>query len=343
MTAPFFTVVIPVFNRAAALGRALRSVLAQTERDFEIVVVDDGSADDPKAVAESFADPRIRFHRQANAGGGAARNAGIDLAHGTLVAFLDSDDVFLPHHLRTMRELLESRPNTAGYARTIVDRGRGRRFLKPPRAIREGEHMADYLFADRGFVPTITLAVPRGIAGRVRYSETLRMAEDADFAIRLFLAGCKFVMAETPGATWTDQADPGRTSARGKSERLAVWLETHRAEIPARAYYGCRGWAYAKLVARDNRRRALKLYLDAVMRGCYAPKLTLVVFLQIFLPASGYRRLADRVVPFLGWFRSGLLLPQSSLSASCGQPNWITRTSRVMTNEGIENPISKHH
>jgi len=299
VTTPFFSVVIPVYNRADALRTALASVLAQTEQDFEIVVVDDGSADDPKATADSFADPRIRFHRQANSGGGAARNAGIDLARGKLIAFLDSDDVYLPHHLKAMRALLENRPGTASYARVIVDRGRGRRFLKPPRAIRKGEHMADYLFADRGFVPTITLVVPRAIAKVVRYSEILRIAEDADFAIRLFLSGCKFAFAETPGAVWTDEADPNRTSARGKSERLAAWLESHRVEMPASAYYGCRGWAYAKLVAKNDRWRALRLYLDAIWRGCYSPKLAFVVFLQIFLPASGYRRLADNGIPFL--------------------------------------------
>ncbi len=77
---PLFSVIIPVYNRADALGDAIRSVLAQSCQDFEIIAVDDGSTDDPRAVAESFGDPRIRFHAQPNGGGGAARNAGIDLA-----------------------------------------------------------------------------------------------------------------------------------------------------------------------------------------------------------------------------------------------------------------------
>src|SRR5262249_4386535 len=156
-----FSVVIPVYNRADVLGCAIRSVLAQSERDFEIIVVDDGSKDDPLAALREFADPRIRFHAQPNRGGGAARNAGIDLGQGRFVAFLDSDDVWLPGHLSAMRKLLEGTKDTAGYARMIVDRGEGRTFLKPPRAVREDEDMASYLLADRGFVPTITLVVAR--------------------------------------------------------------------------------------------------------------------------------------------------------------------------------------
>ena len=94
--APFFSVVIPVYNRADVFAMALQSVLDQTEQDFEIIVVDDGSTDDPKSAIDRYSDSRIRFLRQENKGGGAARNAGIDLARGRFIAFLDSDDWFLP-------------------------------------------------------------------------------------------------------------------------------------------------------------------------------------------------------------------------------------------------------
>ena len=104
---PFFSVVVPIYNRAGVLAGAIRSVLAQTEQDFDIIIVDDGSADHPEKIVEGFADPRIRLVRKENGGGGSARNRGIDLARGRFIAFLDSDDVFLPHHLATMRRLVE--------------------------------------------------------------------------------------------------------------------------------------------------------------------------------------------------------------------------------------------
>jgi glycosyltransferase involved in cell wall biosynthesis len=293
---PFFSVIIPVFNRARVLPGAIDSVLAQTDQDFEIIVVDDGSADNPAAVVEDFADPRIRYERKENGGGGSARNRGIDLARGRFVAFLDSDDVFLPHHLAAMRRILEGKPNIAGYARMIVERGRGRTFLKPPRAIAPGEHMAQYLLCDRGFIPTITLVVAAESAKRVRYNESLPFAQDTDFAIRLFLAGNRFVMADEPGAVWRDLPDPGRASAGRKGWRLRNWLEDLKPRIPAKAYYGGRGWMIAKGLAPHNRNKALRLYLTALKHRCYSPRLAVVIFLQIFMPDRFYRAVADSIV-----------------------------------------------
>jgi glycosyltransferase involved in cell wall biosynthesis len=293
---PHFTVVIPVFNRADRIATAIRSVLAQSEQDFEIVVVDDGSNDSPERAIAAFADPRITTFRQDNRGGGAARNAGIDRARGQLIAFLDSDDCFLPHHLAAMRRLLDGTTDTVGYSPIVVDRGQGCRFVKPPRALGAGEHMASYLFCARGFVPTIGLVIPRRLAQNVRYSETLPFAQDTDFAIRLFLAGCGFRMAEEPGAVWTDRGDPKRVSARRSCSELQDWLESLAPLLPPRALYGARGWMLAKAVGRTHRIAALRLYLAALLRGCYGPKLALAVFLQIFAPDNLYRRFSDSII-----------------------------------------------
>jgi glycosyltransferase involved in cell wall biosynthesis len=299
MSQPFFTVIIPVYNRAGPLAEAIASVQAQTCQDFEIVVVDDGSKDDPAATIAAIGDPRIRFFRQENAGGGAARNRAMDEARGRFIAPLDSDDVFLPHHLATMKALLEGTTNTVGYARMRVDRGGGRVFLKPPRALREGEHMAEYLLCDRGFVPTITVVVETEAARRVRYSG-LRPAEDTDLAIRLFNAGCRFIMAEKPGAVWRDVSDPGRTSASRGTRRFEEWLEFMKPDIPSRAYHGGRGWAYAKLVSRSSRLKALALYVTALRHRCYAPRLAMIILMQILLSDATYRAVADRAIAWLG-------------------------------------------
>lgn len=303
--APLFSVVIPIYNRADVLGIALASVRAQNCTDFEVIVVDDGSSDDPARVVRELADPRVRIVRQENRGAAAARNRGIDEACGRYVSFLDSDDRFLPHHLETMARLLEGKTNTAAYARLIVDRGAGRSFVKPPRALRPGEHMAEYLLCGCGFVPTITLVVPRETAALVRYDEAVSFGDDKDFAIRLFLSGCKFVMAEAPGAVWRDEFDPARLSAARGGASLLPWIERMRPLIPVRAYYGCRGWAIAKGVAVTNKRAALKLFLAALLHGAYRPAMAARIFLQIFLPDAFYRRLADRAVA----------LPRSSRNA----------------------------
>ena len=304
MALPFFTVIIPVYNRAAALQDAIASVLAQTCQDFEILVVDDGSKDDPESVAESFNDPRIRFIRQENEGGGMARNTAIDAAIGRYIAPLDSDDTYLPHHLAALKALLKNPDNASGnlvgYARLVVDRGEGRTFLKPPCGIRPGEDMGEYLLCDRGFVPTITLAVPREIAQRVRYHVNLRPAEDTDFAIRLALAGCRFQMLEEPGAVWNDAPDPKRTSASAGTVRMATWLKQMKPRMTAKAWYGARGWAFAKLVMRERGRiPALMLTLQAIGRGCYPLKLAPVVLLQVLLDPRQYRSLANNGIKWL--------------------------------------------
>jgi hypothetical protein len=227
----------------------------------------------------------------------------MDHARGRFVALLDSDDSFLPHHLAAMRGLLEGTSGVAGYARIRVDRGEGRVFLKPPRALRAGEDMAEYLLCDRGFVPTITLVVERELAQRVRYDTDLVAAEDTDFAIRLALAGCRFVMLEQPGAAWRDIHDPARASSGRGARRLGEWLNQIRPLIPARAWHGGRGWAYAKLIVQQRPFLALALYVNAVLRGCYRPSLAAIIFLQIFLGRAGYRKLADQAI---AWLKVGL-------------------------------------
>jgi glycosyltransferase involved in cell wall biosynthesis len=306
---PFFSVVIPVYNRADLLRTPLQSVLSQTEQDFEIVVVDDGSIDHPERVVAEFVDPRIVFVRQENRGGGAARNTGIDRAAGRFIAFLDSDDRFLPHHLAAMRKLVEHAPSTAAYARIIVDRGGGRTILKPPRAIRAGEDMATYLLCDRGFLPTSTIVTEAGLARAIRFHENLPAAEDTDFVIRAALAGTRFVMAEEPGVIWRDIGDPDRLSAGRRCAGMREWIEDLRPRIPAKAYYGCLGWAYAKYAALIDRKGALTLYLRAVAHGCYRPSLAAIIFLQIFLSDALYRRIADAAIH---WLNAGWRKPKAS-------------------------------
>ena len=100
------SVIIPTYNRAGIVAKAIDSVLAQTYRNTEVVVVNDGSTDDTDARLRSYGD-RIRVVTQNNAGPSVARNRGIAIAHGDMVAFLDSDDYWLPTKLDRQVELLD--------------------------------------------------------------------------------------------------------------------------------------------------------------------------------------------------------------------------------------------
>ncbi len=95
------SVIMPAYNRAHVIGRAIKSVLAQTYNDFELIIVDDGSSDKTEEVVRSFDDPRIRFLRhERNRGVCAARNTGIKASQGDFITFLDSDDEFTPARLQ---------------------------------------------------------------------------------------------------------------------------------------------------------------------------------------------------------------------------------------------------
>lgn len=99
---PLFTVAMVTYNRAHLLPRSVGSVLRQTYRNFELIVVDDGSTDNTEAVCRGFGDSRIRYHKQSlNSGVLAARNKTLDLAAGDYVAILDDDDELVPEALQT--------------------------------------------------------------------------------------------------------------------------------------------------------------------------------------------------------------------------------------------------
>ena len=100
------SVIIPAYNGDRYIGEAIEGVLAQTYDDYEIIVVDDGSTDNTSQVIKQYGD-RIKYFNQANQGVAASRNFGLKVSQGKYIAFLDQDDIFLPHKLATQVALLE--------------------------------------------------------------------------------------------------------------------------------------------------------------------------------------------------------------------------------------------
>ena len=132
------SVVIPLYNKELYIARALHSVLNQTEQDFEIIVVDDGSTDRSADVVDRFHDPRIRLIRQVNGGELVARNRGVCEAKAEFVAFLDADDEWMPRFLETLNRLRKRFPQAGIYCTSFINaRSNGktrqtRRVIAPP-------------------------------------------------------------------------------------------------------------------------------------------------------------------------------------------------------------------
>lgn len=114
-----FSVVIPLYNKALHIERAVKSVLHQTYQEFEIVVVNDGSTDCGRDVVENIHDTRLRLINQSNQGASAARNRGIEAANHHYIAFLDADDEWQPNYLEEVQILISNFPSCGGYATAV--------------------------------------------------------------------------------------------------------------------------------------------------------------------------------------------------------------------------------
>jgi glycosyltransferase involved in cell wall biosynthesis len=107
---PEFSVIIPLYNKGPYIKRAIQSVLSQKIQDIELIIVDDGSADNGAEIVKNIADSRIRLIQQKNTGVSGARNRGVTEATGDFIAFLDADDEWMPHHLEAILRLMEKYP-----------------------------------------------------------------------------------------------------------------------------------------------------------------------------------------------------------------------------------------
>lgn len=205
--APFVTAVIPAFNRAPSIRAAVESVLGQTFRDFELIVVDDGSSDGTAEALAGIADPRLRLvvHPQ-NRGVSAARNTGIREARGTWVAFQDSDDEWLPEKLeRQMARIAATGPDCVGaYCGMVIvgsadagSAGGAERYHPGPEVGKREGDILDTLLGE-SLISTQTLVARRDLLERIGgFDESLPALVDWDCVLRLARLG-PFAFVDEP-------------------------------------------------------------------------------------------------------------------------------------------------
>lgn len=200
---PFFSIVIPTYNRSEQVTAALASVLAQTSGDFEVIVVDDGSTDDTRErIAELCAsDLRVKYVVKENGGRSSARNRGIDEARGKWLVFLDSDDLLEPSALDTFIELMREFPDAdliAGAKSFIDGEGRG---IPPP--WRENDPDRVYGIVDDAYMRLIRqfFFTPGTFCIRSEkcphFNEEYAVCEDYDFLLQA-AADCVVVRSPKP-------------------------------------------------------------------------------------------------------------------------------------------------
>jgi hypothetical protein len=304
---PVVSVVVPTRDRAHFLDDALKSVMRATDRvspscSTEVIVVDDWSTDSTEEVAARYP---IRFVKNRGSGVAAARNTGISTARGRLIAFLDDDDIWLPHHLQVH---LDKRREFPGVGITYSQGMLANEALKPisipyPKSPLPNGWIQRYAFS-AALQQFNTMLIERELFQRVNcFDETLEVGEDLDMIQKL--APCtEFAGIEDVTTLWRQHPRPGAGSYRGWRRRRRISQESYKrglvylgTGLPLRARLARqvqgRGWAAFEAVVEGERclrhgqrAEAAKLLLAAI--GVSAP--------HAFFRIPGFWRFAARVL-----------------------------------------------
>jgi glycosyltransferase involved in cell wall biosynthesis len=226
------SVIIPTYNRAKTIERAVNSVLAQTWKEIEVIVVDDGSTDETNEVLKRYGD-KLRVIRQQNGGASAARNTGIKAATGEIISFLDSDDAWLPPKTERQANLLQ-RTESSGVvccvcnARMLFSSGAVTSFqvagLHPEQAEGVWSNPA-HILVDRFLLFNQVAAIRREALDHSGYfREDLRIMEDYDLALRLSLMGPWAFIAD-PLVVWHEDAGSGLSRNIGQLDLCQLSLK----------------------------------------------------------------------------------------------------------------------
>jgi glycosyltransferase involved in cell wall biosynthesis len=314
VAAPMFSVIIPCFRARETVATAVISVLAQTESNFELILIDDGSPDDTAAVAIATAngDPRVRLIRQPNRGPAAARNRGVAAGSGLFLAFLDSDDRWAPDFLARHRDHFAARPNLGvSFARI---RFFDSRMARPGRVSAHVPSLSLVnALGENAVCTTSNLSARREVWKQIgEFDTTMSHAEDQEWVVRV-LAGSDWQV----GGIDAELVDY-RMSVSGLSadiDRMAAgWrtmIECARilapgavadAEAPARALFE-RYLARRVLRTGQNPARALAHLRTAFAHSAWtlfrqAPKRTLLTLAgavgAVLLPFRPFRSIISR-------------------------------------------------
>lgn len=244
MAAPFFSVIVPLYNKRDFIRGVVESIIAQSFRDFELIVVDDGSTDSSVAALEGIEDPRLAIHRKANGGVGSARNAGIAAARGDWIAFQDADDYWHVDHLRVLADAIAADGDVDLWS-TFTEPWRGQD-LTAPLDNNPVSHETDFFRALREDSRTFHLracAFSRELVERIGGFTGHRLGEDIEFMARASLAGRQgvieaataFYNPNETSVTQTTKGDsrPSKVRSRNEFTPVVALLEDRLSEVTA--------------------------------------------------------------------------------------------------------------
>ena len=266
---PTFSVVVPTYNRAALIGATLATVLAQTDADLELIVVDDGSTDATEAVVHAIADARLRYTRVANGERGRARNVAARLSAGRYITFLDSDDLWLPQHLAEARALIARHQSPPWCCLPYLLRSAA----GVERAVRYSGSLRQALIGGN-LLSCMGVFLRRDIALAHPFDEQRELSGSEDWLLWLRLAARHDPpYGQAPTAVLVDHASRSVRAdlTQGLLRRTQLLVEALRADAAVRACYGARG------IRRVEAHMLTYSALHLAMAGQRAPVLPLLL------------------------------------------------------------------
>jgi len=289
---PFFSVVIPVKDRPQLLYRALDSLRKQTFRDFEVIVVDDNSLEDISRVTGEFPDLDLILLRQAKGkkGACAARNLGGDRATGTYIAYLDSDDIFLPEKLTSVAREIDTSGADLLASSLLVYRGSNRLQLRPLREPIKGEDIGEFYFVADQRIQSSSIIISKKLFLKNRWNEFLKKVQDPDFFIRASKKCARFNFIIAPLAVLFDTELQGRVSNISAEDNLRNWLNSAECPLSEAAIAGFCFYALSHEVAKRSRLEALSLMIKN--RHVVSFKIQVKALYRMFAPEWLFKRTA---------------------------------------------------
>lgn len=305
-SAPDVTVVIPTCNRPDLVSRAVRSVLGQTYRNLEVIVVVDGPDAATGEALAAIGDDRLRVLTLEEKGGAPnARNAGARAATAEWTAFLDDDDEWLPTKLAVQLELAKTAEvSTPVVASRLISRTPRADSVMPRRLPEAGEPISEYLTVRRGlfygdgFIQTSTILAPTELFRRVPFTVGLRRQQELDWTLRAVRHGdVGLIFADEPLVLWHQDENRERISLEMPWRQQLDWLRANRELFTPRAYAAFTMSVLSSMAATTRSAKVFRELL-AEARGYGRPgAIDYLTFLQIWAIPPGLRQsLRDKLV-----------------------------------------------
>jgi glycosyltransferase involved in cell wall biosynthesis len=254
---PLISVILPTHNRAHLLDRAIDSVLSQSWRNLELIVVDDGSTDDTAALLNRLDDSRLSvIHFDSNRGASAARNAGLAQARGEFVTFMDSDDAWYEHRITRQHHLMARAPASVGLSVCsihYVRPGQEYDMLLPDRLL-PGKDAVDSIVMGTGY-STLGWMAPRSVLQNLGgFDEELPRLQDYEFALRIALEHDLLLISDILATAWL-QPDSVSSDPTRYTEAIERIVDQHRSLFEQHS----KGYSYmifraGKYLALEGRR-----------------------------------------------------------------------------------------